>query len=1375
MGFGSSFLKNSFFPWQVDSASLLAALGAKSKGKSDVTVSYTDFMRHMAAGGGCEGWEGSEGKDNVALLEEARKRWKKTAERVRRHVQVSKEAEEQRARLREQEEARSDLFALRKQLGAKGIPFSARGHISARNSRARKAGARGLAGASRTLGAVTSRELAAQHPVAAAAAAAAASASTAPHVRKGPAAGAKALSKARGPSVGCPPRKPADGGADDAVMGAPPPAWEAGDSGDNDCSGKERGLLPTVRDAAHVEPEADAAPLLPAAAARRIQWNWRMHRGKRWEDDMQGLSLFPPSSAGQGSDHAPHAERVSSQESDRSEVRTAGTGDPPGEPVAGAKNWGWGGGIRAYVPKSAGTDASQLSHPPTPMTGHPEGAPDFDMLGSAPEDVVPGSSESLAMAGEEADDGLAGEVTPARVTTADSGAEGAHIVARKPLCAPTRDEAAARIQAVYREHVERQMVFLERQMQLQEQRHEAALRMQGVARGFLCRLRAGIHPRAHAVRSAPQDVTPASTQRSAARGTAPPTADSSCAAGSTVSAQGLPEIKGSLTRRSATAASAASFGAESENQNENLHDAPAERGPPPLEKESVCRARGGSPLEGADSEAARAPGASNALSLDLSKLPEPKDLRGKIVGQKGSVPNLRAGGEERAALRRVTLRKGDGVEKDGAPRTGKALSALPQKTKTSAQQRAGVPAAADASRKPHASEDAPAADGSRASDSQSQSKEEGVSEPGGREGVANQNTPLKKKNGGPGPLERRRGVAGLGRGPGGSSKGKKPKGADMMFLCDEALHEAHNQWALNALRDSSDWENALDAALADKNEGAGGEEPAVLRDSSEWEKALDAALVGSKEGRGGSAASRLASPDKTAAAAAAAGGSGGGCVGGTGRDGAEGVGAARVRGTASSRAGGLLQQGSAPGSSSARGGAGASDAAAARVPSTSLQGPPPRGASGGAAPAALDAIEEITRRLAGLNARGEQLQVEEERAAREERFHDAAALQQQWLHLRAHVQQLQHDLAAIMPGSAGVDAYSSGAPPASDPVGNGAEQGAPSQPYGTLKGGGVSGPRGSMQRRVGWVSGELERGRVGEAPQEGHGGVLKPKEAARLVRDEYGLPAPTMDSDDDDDDEVVQGVLQRRQEQLAATTGAALATTWAAPGSLNLAALEVERSASDGEPREAAGKVGGRGWGEAAPGGGAWELSVGPLNFDHLHQGGGSARAVLWEDALREGALSAPLIYDEMDSIGDSLVFGGAADRARGGEAKTKLPRLEAGRGLGKKALGAASASVGKGKGVAGLAGAWMGPESGSAVKGRLRRKSENASPYVVEARRVKAAGGAGGSFKAEMGSGQMAAARRLAREHVLMHHHGEAQGAAAAAGPLDQSRAVSR
>lgn len=44
-------------------------------------------------------------------------------------------------------------------------------------------------------------------------------------------------------------------------------------------------------------------------------------------------------------------------------------GDASGRRTSGAKDWGWGGGIKAYVPKTAGSDETQLSHPPTPMTG----------------------------------------------------------------------------------------------------------------------------------------------------------------------------------------------------------------------------------------------------------------------------------------------------------------------------------------------------------------------------------------------------------------------------------------------------------------------------------------------------------------------------------------------------------------------------------------------------------------------------------------------------------------------------------------------------------------------------------------------------------------------------------------------------------------------------------------------------------------------------------------------------------------------------------------------------------------------------------------------------------------------------------------------
>lgn len=44
-------------------------------------------------------------------------------------------------------------------------------------------------------------------------------------------------------------------------------------------------------------------------------------------------------------------------------------GETSGRRASGAKDWGWGGGIKAYVPKTAGSDESQMSHPPTPMTG----------------------------------------------------------------------------------------------------------------------------------------------------------------------------------------------------------------------------------------------------------------------------------------------------------------------------------------------------------------------------------------------------------------------------------------------------------------------------------------------------------------------------------------------------------------------------------------------------------------------------------------------------------------------------------------------------------------------------------------------------------------------------------------------------------------------------------------------------------------------------------------------------------------------------------------------------------------------------------------------------------------------------------------------
>ena len=48
-------------------------------------------------------------------------------------------------------------------------------------------------------------------------------------------------------------------------------------------------------------------------------------------------------------------------------------------------------------------------------------------------------------------------------------------------------------------------------------------------------------------------------------------------------------------------------------------------------------------------------------------------------------------------------------------------------------------------------------------------------------------------------------------------------------------------------------------------------------------------------------------------------------------------------------------------------------------------------------------IEGMTARLAALNARGEDLRALEDEAAAQERFLDAAALQNEWLVLRSHV------------------------------------------------------------------------------------------------------------------------------------------------------------------------------------------------------------------------------------------------------------------------------------------------------------------------------------------------------------------------------------
>jgi len=311
------------------------------------------------------------------------------------------------------------------------------------------------------------------------------------------------------------------------------------------------------------------------------------------------------------------------------------------------------------------------------------------------------------------------------------------------------------------------------------------------------------------------------------------------------------------------------------------------------------------------------------------------------------------------------------------------------------------------------------------------------------------------------------------------------------------------------------------------------------------------------------------------------------------------------------------------------------------------------------------------------------------------------------------------------------------------------------------------------QRRLGWANGDagggggLEPHRDG-ATGKGNGTGARAAVAAPVVRDEYGLPAPAMSSDEDEEEDVVQGVLQRRQEQLAATT--AMASTWAPSGS---PLVDVQRPPSaDALHDDFLQRVG------AGGGGDTFAIHVTPLNFEHLVQHGGAVGAgALWEDSLREGALSAPLVhlgsFDDADLRRDGIALQGG--RGRGAKTSTKLPKLGGGKGVGK--------AIGRGDRrpagpATGSVGGWMDGES-SGKSGGVRRKSENPSPYVVEVRRIKGVG-AGGSFKAEMGSGQMAVARRLAREHVKEEEGAggaKNKGGLSASSPsaFDHLRAVSR
>ncbi len=291
------------------------------------------------------------------------------------------------------------------------------------------------------------------------------------------------------------------------------------------------------------------------------------------------------------------------------------------------------------------------------------------------------------------------------------------------------------------------MEFLETQLQLQEARDEAAVRMQGVARGFLCRLRLGIRPKA---KRYTESENPAETQRSAAVAVAPvsvpPTASSSASAISAT--DGLPEIKGDSAR----------------TQPGETADAVASSGAPELQG------------SGGGREACQE--MNKPLTLDLTKLPEPKDLRGKVVGQKGSVPLFR----ECPVPRRVTGSKVRGGE-------AKEAGARMAKTHQPAASKGGnfdallmseatvVPTPAGEL------ETDPGAQTGAGAGGQDGVALEGV---GAREALPKQKSVLKHKWGVGGGGGRRTGGAAK---AGGSSKAKKLMASDMMFLCDEAVQE----------------------------------------------------------------------------------------------------------------------------------------------------------------------------------------------------------------------------------------------------------------------------------------------------------------------------------------------------------------------------------------------------------------------------------------------------------------------------------------------------------------------------------------------------------------------------------------------------------
>jgi hypothetical protein len=238
-----------------------------------------------------------------------------------------------------------------------------------------------------------------------------------------------------------------------------------------------------------------------------------------------------------------------------------------------------------------------------------------------------------------------------------------------------------------------------------------------------------------------------------------------------------------------------------------------------------------------------------------------------------------------------------------------------------------------------------------------------------------------------------------------------------MFLCDNAVQEAHNQWALSAL---SEWEKALDDALAQddaEEDAAESHQPALMHATSCTSHNAD------PHDAGAAAGSAAGSSSSAAAAAAAAAGTGAGT-------GAVGIGTAawELALDAALQSARVCESGrEAEEGSEAEAGSGAAAAdsrpvtSLARLPTGSLSpvrtnsklqeptSPKMRRVSQSGSARRLDTgaprvsrvassvsshdIEGMAGRLSALNARAEALRVQEDAAAAELRFHDAGASQ----------------------------------------------------------------------------------------------------------------------------------------------------------------------------------------------------------------------------------------------------------------------------------------------------------------------------------------------------------------------------------------------